>query len=377
MNNLMISNCRLFNGEIFHEEPMDILIEDGIIAGIGIAGKTRYPGYAEDARGRIVCPGYVDIHTHGMGGFDNTYVEADKLDSMARVYHYSGTTTFVPTIPTVSDKNILRALEMYSRRPDLVPGVHLEGPFINIGKKGAQNPVYILNPLVDIFKKITGDYRKVVIRVSLAPEKDKDFKLTQYLVSENIKVSFGHTECDSETANAFFDITDAIATHMFNAMPSIHHRKPMITTVALNRDNVMCEIIPDLIHTHPEIIKLIYNVKGAGKTIIISDSMLAAGLGYGEYDFSGLHVTVSENGARLDSGILAGSIATIADGVRNITGIGVPPGDVLASATSSPARAMGLENICGHLKKGRTADILILADDYSVSSVFKSGEKIR
>ncbi|MFO7611788.1 MAG: N-acetylglucosamine-6-phosphate deacetylase [Clostridia bacterium] len=374
---MLIRNCRLFDGKLFHEEPMDILIEGDIIENISPVGKISYSGYSEDARGRIVCPGYVDIHTHGMGGFDNTYAEADQLDSMARVYQFAGTTTFIPTIPTVSDKNILRTLAMYAQRPDLVPGVHLEGPFINIGKKGAQNPVYILNPLVDIFKKITGDYQKVVIRVSLAPEKDLDFKLTRYLASENIKVSFGHTECDSETANKFFDIADTIATHMFNAMPSIHHRKPMITTVALNRDNVMCEIIPDLIHTHPEIIKLIYNVKGARNTIMISDSMLAAGLEYGEYDFSGLHVTVSENGARLDSGILAGSIATIADGVRNITGIGVSPGDVLASATSSPARAMGLDNICGHLKKGRTADVLILSDDYSVLSVFKSGKKIR
>ena len=157
-------------------------------------------------------------------------------------------------------------------------------------------------------------------------------------------------------------------------MPSIHHRSPSITTVALNRDNVYCEIIPDLIHIHPEIIKLIFKMKGPEKTIAVSDSILATGLPKGVYEFSGLHVTVGETGARLNSGNLAGSTITLAAGVKNIISVGIKLEHALMSATSSPANAMGIENSCGYIKKGYTADLLILDDNYSVLKVFLKGK---
>ncbi|MCK5758990.1 MAG: N-acetylglucosamine-6-phosphate deacetylase, partial [Clostridiales bacterium] len=286
----------------------------------------------------------------------------------------AGTTKYYPSFPTISSNVMIKSLTLYKNKSNEIPGIHLEGPYINIEKRGAQNPVYIQKPNKIRFEKEFSEFLDIISRITIAPELDENFSLTKYLVSQGIKVSFGHTTCNVERANEFFDVSDSIATHMFNAMPSIHHRSPSITTAALNRDNVYCEIIPDLLHVHPEIIKLIFKAKGPEKTIAVSDSMLATGLPMGEYDFSGLHVTVGEEGARLDSGNLAGSTITLAAGVKNIISVGIKPEYALMSATSSPANAMGIENICGYIKKGYTADILILDNDYSVSKVFLNGK---
>ena len=373
---MLIKNCRCFDGIKFIEELMDILVQDGKIEKIIKAGLMSYDGEKYDADGSIVCPGFIDIHTHGIGGFDNSDIHKDEVKEMAVLYHKAGSTTFIPSLPTISIPDIRKALDVYSSNSELVPGVHLEGPFINAEKRGAQNPVHILRPTVKSFTDAVGENIDLIMRVTIAPEKDEDFKFTRFLKEKGISISFGHTVCDSSTAGAFFDITDSIGTHMFNAMPSIHHRSPSITTVALNRDEVYCEVIPDLIHVHPEIIKMLFNIKGAQRTIAVSDSMLAAGLPDGEYDFAGIHVIVKAGSARLKAGNLAGSIITLAEGVRNIIKCGVKPESALASGTSTPAEASGLSLEYGYIKKGYMADILILEDDYSIGEVFKSGKLI-
>jgi len=372
---MIIKNCRCFDGNEFLDGYKNIIVDEGIITGISDASNS-FNGDFIDAGNRVMCPGYVDIHTHGIGGFDNSDITEEEFPAMAKLYYEAGCTTFIPSIPTIHSKKILNTLCVYGNLKDEVPGVHLEGPFINAEKRGAQNPVYIQKPNASYFKKKFGEHIDTISRVTIAPELDIGFALTRFLISKGITVSFGHTVCDSEKASEFFDLTGSIATHTFNAMPSIHHRTPSITTVALNRDNVYCEIIPDLIHVHPEIIKLIFKIKGPERTIAVSDSMLAAGLPYGEYDFSELHVTVGPTGARLDSGNLAGSTITIADGVKNIIESGVSPAAALMSGTSSPARAAGIEHMAGYIIEGRSADLLILNEDYSVDKVFKKGIQV-
>ncbi len=372
---MIIKNCKCFDGNEFLTGRKNIVVENGKISGISNE-KKDIKGDFFDAAGRIACPGYVDIHTHGIGGFDNSAISEEEFPQMEELYNKSGCTTFIPSMPTISSRKILETLRVYGKFINEIPGVHLEGPFINVEKRGAQNPVYIQKPSASYFEKEFGEFIDTISRVTLAPELDIDFSLTKFLVKKGIIVSFGHTVCDSDTAEIFFDIADSIATHTFNAMPSIHHRSPSITTIALNRENVYCEIIPDLIHVHPEIIKLIFKMKGPEKTIAVSDSMLAAGLPYGEYNFSGLHVNVGPTGARLASGNLAGSTITIAEGIRNIIDSGIRPEDALMSGTSSPARAMGIDDKSGYLKTGRNADLLILNEDYSVSEVFKRGKLI-
>lgn len=373
---MIIRNCTLFDGDEFHRGKRDICIKDGKVTDIMPAGEVECKGREIDASDMTAAPGFVDIHTHGAGGYDNSDITEAELDDMISVYNFNGTTTFIPTFPTISTEQARKSLEIYSKRAD-IPGVYLEGPFINVKKRGAQNPMHIKPPTVKAFENIAEGYHDNILMVMLAPELDEGFKLTEHLVSKGIKISFGHTMCDSDTASSFFDKTDAVATHMFNAMPSIHHRDPTITTVALNRDNVMCEVIPDLIHVHPEIIKLIYKIKGGGGTILVSDSMLAAGLPDGEYDFSGLKVTVKGKKAELETGNLAGSLVKPSEGVVNLTGVGIEPADVLMSATSTPARAMGIQNVAGYVKKGGAADIVLLDRKYNVVHVIKGGNLIR
>lgn len=354
----------------------DIVVKSGMIHKILPAKGYENDSDIYDAAGKVVCPGFVDIHTHGIFGYDITNVNEDEIADMAKEYYKAGSTTFIPSIPTVSSDKVNKTLEIYSKFRQMIPGIHMEGPYINVEKRGAQNPLYITRPTISAFKTAVDGYEDIVLRVTLAPEKDIGFTLTDYLVSKGIKVSFGHTMSDAATANAFFDRNDSIATHLFNAMPSIHHRKPMITTIALTRDNVMCEIIPDLIHVHPEVIKMVFKIKGCRKTIAVSDSMLAAGLPDGEYELGGLSVTVEKDRAILKEGNLAGSIITLAKGIKNLIDIGIEPEEALASGTSTPAAALGLEKKCGFIKEGYAADIVILDKKYSLVSVFKNGLEV-
>lgn len=371
---MKIKNCRLFDGKKFHNDKKDILIEDGLIKDI-LPTDDKHAENEIDAKGLIAVPGYVDIHTHGAGGFDNSDIKEEDIDEMISFYNKNGTTTFIPTFPTISTEQARKVLEIYSKRDD-IPGVYLEGPFINIKKRGAQNPMHIKTPTITAFDRIAKDYYDKILMVMIAPEMDEEFKLTDYLISKGIRIAFGHTLCDDVIASEFFDKTDAVATHMFNGMPSIHHRYPTITAVALNRDNVMCEVIPDLVHVHPEMIKLLYKIKGGENTILISDSMQAAGLADGEYNFAGLKIILKGDKIKLENGILAGSIIKPSDGVVNLINSGIDPAQVLMSATSTPARVMGLENKVGHIKKGRKADILLLDKDYKLKQVYKDGHKI-
>ncbi|MCD6322442.1 MAG: N-acetylglucosamine-6-phosphate deacetylase [Clostridiales bacterium] len=370
---MIIKNCRCFDGKEFLEGFVNISITKGLIRDISSIDFEE-DSETYDAEGKIVCPGFIDIHTHGIGGYDNSKLNEDEFNLMKGLYNKAGTTKFYPSFPTISSNVMLKSLSLYKKKSKEIPGIHFEGPYINTEKRGAQNPVYIQRPNKERFKEEFSEYMDIISRITIAPEMDENLSFTKYLVSQGIKVSFGHTTCNAEKANKFFDLTDSIATHIFNAMPSIHHRSPSITTVALNRDNVYCEIIPDLIHIHPEIIKLIFKIKGPEKTIAVSDSILATGLPKGVYEFSGLHVTVGETGARLNSGNLAGSTITLAAGVKNIISVGIILEHALMSATSSPANAMGIENSCGYIKKGYTADLLILDDNYSVLKVFLKGK---
>ncbi|HPJ22229.1 MAG TPA: N-acetylglucosamine-6-phosphate deacetylase [Clostridia bacterium] len=369
----LLTNCRVFDGEKFLDGLWDIFIEDGRIQKIsGHEGNAA----GTDCEGRVVSPGYVDIHTHGIAGFDNSDIKAQDFDAMCSAYHRTGTTCFIPTFPTIDRETASQSLEIYKKKREKIESVHLEGPFINKEKKGAQNPDYILEPDVDLFDDFAGEYEELIGRVTLSPEMDSGFRLTKKLVSKGILVSFGHTSCSFEKGMEFFGVTDSLATHMFNAMPAIHHREPGITVASLLNSATACEIIPDMIHLHPAIIKLIYKLKGPVKTICVSDSIMAAGLPDGEYVFSGLGITVMNKSARLKSGNLAGSIITMAEGVRNLVSIGIAPEDALMSATSSPAFIMGIEERHGFLKPGRVADIVVLEEDYSVNTVLKAGERV-
>ncbi len=371
--NHLLKNCRIFNGLEFLDDLMDIEIQNGFITDIssGLNSDNEY-----DCHGKTVVPGYVDIHTHGISGFDNSDIKEEEFADMVNSYTRRGTTCFIPTFPTIGIKTAAETLGVYSKHRDQINCIHLEGPFINEGKKGAQNPEYILKPDLGEYIKYVGVHGDLIGRVTLSPEKDENFALTKFLVSKGILVSFGHTACSYELAAGFFEITDSLATHMFNAMPPVHHREPGITVAALMNEKTACEIIPDLIHLHPEIIKLVFRLKGPGKTVCISDSIVAAGLDEGEYVFSGLDIIVDKNSARLKSGNLAGSIITMADGVKNMVSIGITPKDAIMSATSTPARVMGIDDKAGFVKKGRKADLLILNPDYSVYEVFKNGKRI-
>ena len=371
---MVIKNARIFNGITFIDY-MNVVIKDNKI--IDITNNDVNDDNVIDAKMTYLVPGLIDIHTHGIMGYDLNEINSMQFNKAIDSYNKSGTTSLLPTTVSQQVKKTIKLIEHIKQSENKsVIGVHLEAPYINPKKLGAQNKSFIESPSVKRFNDIYKDYLKYIKRVTIAPELDINFSLVKYLVKNNIVCSFGHTLCDSKTGEEAFDLGCKLATHFFNAMPNIHHREVSITGKALIRDDVTVEIISDLIHVCEDIIKLIIKTKPIDKVIIISDSMSATGLGDGEFILSSKLVTVKNKIARIKEGNLAGSLITMLDGVKNYIKIGVKFEDAFRFATYNPALLLNLEDKIGMIKIGNDADLLILDNELNINNVICKGKTI-
>ncbi|MFO7636246.1 MAG: N-acetylglucosamine-6-phosphate deacetylase [Clostridia bacterium] len=361
---MVIKNCRVFDGEHFLEGLLHIHMEGQRIVDV----TAEVPPEGDeilDAQGHTACPGLVDIHTHGMGDHDFSDAGSD-MEAIFRSYAEKGTTSLMPALITDSLESMrVRIGSFFSTHPSFL-GVHLEGPFLNPEKRGAHPAMHVRTPSIEDYIEMTAGLEDRVKRITIAPEKDEGFALSKYARERDVLLSFGHTLCGAETAREAFDCGYRLATHTFNAMPSLHHREPSITGCALIDDRIFCEIIPDLIHVHPDMLELLFRVKGPGKVVSISDSIP---LGPG---------TTLENGRAINrEGTLAGSMTTLHEGILNLLGLGMDPETVLRSATANPVDALGTGRKIGRIRKGHDADILVLDRDYLIHNIILKGERIK
>ena len=359
---------------IFNDKIVDILDEEDF--------ETR--GMAQvmntiDAHGKYVSPGFIDIHIHGSGGKDTMDGEASDLKIISETIAKSGVTGFLPTTMTMEKEKIYKALDSIkiARAENIkgakILGAHMEGPFISRKYKGAHKTEHIIKPNFEYVK----NYIDIIKIITMAPEEDLQFKFIKSVKNNSdIVLSMGHTASDYETAIEAAETGISSASHIFNAMPTFHHRAPGAVGAVL-KSSISFELIADTIHVHPAVFQILLNAKGKDKMILITDSMRAGSMNDGTWELGGQEVIVENSSARLNDGTLAGSVLTLNKAVLNImkyTDLKIY--EAVALASLNPAKLINMDNAKGSIKIGKDADLIIFDEELKVDLSIAGGEII-
>lgn len=385
MKDILLVNAKVLSEQGLIEKGF-IYIKDGKIAETGlVSSMTADYGDAEVIdlpENSTVVPGFIDVHIHGAGGADTMDATTDALNTMASVLPQEGTTSFLATTLTQDKGEILKALknaEDYISNHNLpgkaeVIGVHLEGPFINESRKGAQPADHIITPDIELFAKMQEAAGGHIRLVTLAPEKENGYELITYLAENGVIASIGHSDA---TYGQMADAVNAGATHvthLFNGMRGIHQRDPGVAGAALLFDELKIEIIADGIHVVPEMIDLSIRAKGTDGVILITDSMRAKCLKNGTYDLGGQEVSVANGKALLADGTLAGSILKMKDSLKNMMEFShISLEEAVKLASENPAKQLKMFDRKGSIAEGKDADLVILDENYDVSMAYCRG----
>lgn len=346
-----------------------------------------------DAEGLYVSAGFIDIHTHGAGNCD--FADGEKNDIVKAAYTHAryGTTTVYPTCTSSSTADTLLFIEnvrdvMKENAPGRphIAGSHLEGPYFADSQKGAQNPEYIKLPCKEEYTEFVKKSEGTLKRISFAPELEGSYELCDFLKEKGIVASFGHTDGIYEEILPAIRKGATLATHIFSGMNMVTrrncHRKLGGVETALLEDDVTVEIIADGIHLPPELLRLIYKIKGADRICLITDSMRGAGMGEGKSVLGpkndGMDCIIKDGIAYLtDMSAFAGSVATADRLVRVMhKAVGIPLSECIKMITEVPAKIMGLEKR-GSIKEGYYADLVFFDEDINIKKVIIEGKEFK
>jgi N-acetylglucosamine-6-phosphate deacetylase len=354
-----------------------VLLEGGSIADVSPDDSLLSDaGEVHEYTDSLLLPGFVDLQVNGAFGVD-VATEPLRAAELSKALLATGTTSYLPTIISSAESlyeevlPVLAAAEPSSGAEPL--GVHLEGPFINVDKKGAHAAAHIVPPDPGLLAHLLdlGPVRMV----TLAPELEGAEELMTLASRRGVVVSAGHSGAPFEVAYEAFDASVAGVTHLFNAMSAMHHREPGLPGAAFAHPRVVCGLIADGLHVHPELVALAFRMLGPDRVCLVSDAIAAAGMGDGEYRLATRIVYVDGGVPALGSGAIAGSVLTMSEAFRNIlafTGCKVPEAARMASTT--PARLVGEGRRKGRLAPGYDADMAVLGADLSVETVWRAGE---
>lgn len=336
--------------------PGRIRIDGDRIAGVDYCTEGEL---SEAERETLVLPGLVDVHFHGAAGYDFCDGTGEAFRAIEAYENSHGITSICPatmTLPVEQLKQILTEVSEY--KPDSLVGVHLEGPFINKAKKGAQKEEYVIPPSTEVLKELQKCAKGLVKLVSIAPETEGAIDCIRELGNE-FHFSIAHTMSDYDTAVKAIQAGAKHITHLYNAMPVPTHREPAVVGAAADDPEVMPELICDGIHIHPCMVRNTFRLFGAHRMILISDSMRAVGMEDGQYTLGGQDVTVRGPLATLADGTIAGSATNLYDCMRKAVEMGVPKEQAIRAATINPAVSIGAESMIGSLEAGKYANIVI------------------
>ena len=359
----------------------DLVLQGGKVFAVGPGVARHEECEAIDASGYIVAPGFVDIHVHGSAGHDTMDGTREAIEGMAKHFVKHGVTSFLPTTLTMAGEDIMASVSaVHECQQNPIEGaqplgVHLEGPYIDAAKKGAQ-------PEQHVRTAATLDYHGFfslgnVRLISLAPEVEDNKALIGYARSRGAAVAVGHSSASFEQVAEAVKLGVNQSTHTFNQMEGIHHRKPGTVGAALMLDDIFAQFIADGVHLHPAIVKMIVQLKGPERAVLITDAIRGAGMPDGEYELGGQPITVKDGAVRLKDGTLAGSTLTMDQGVRNIAAFtGRPLRECIQMATWTPARSIGISNRKGSLEPGKDADLVLLTQDLQVAATLVMGKVV-
>lgn len=366
-------------------------ITDGLVVIDG--GRIRFAGESQDYSGELpetifqvegwICPGFMDIHMHGIDGHDTMDGTPESLQAISKALTRFGVTSFLATTMTAPYEEIEPVLSTIAQvsRQGLdgaeVVGIHLEGPWINPRYKGAQKEENISLPQLDAVRRLYELAEGLIKVVTIAPEQPKALEAIAWLKEQGVIVSAGHTGASFAQASQAVDAGVRHFTHCFNAMTGLHHREPGVVGAAMYHEQLSTELIADGIHVHPAVMNILYRVKTAGRLALVSDSMRAAAMGEGTYDLGGQEVHVHGDQAKLADGTLAGSILTLNRAVGNMVTLSkVPLPEAVEMASHTPATILGLGERKGRLAAGYDADVTVLDKQFDVSMTFVAGKRV-
>ncbi|WP_251920627.1 N-acetylglucosamine-6-phosphate deacetylase [Leuconostoc citreum] len=329
-----------------------------------------------EATGRLVVPGFIDVHKHGGYGLDTMDGDPDKLNNMVNLMVTEGITSLFPTTITQSPENIERALvtiNQVAKKNPVIQGIHLEGPFINKVFMGAQPEEYIINPNTALLKKWYALSGERIRLVTYAPENGGIPDFEAFMLAHHIVPSIGHSNA---TRTQLCHSRATHITHLYNAQRPLHHREPGVTGHGMIEEAITGELIADGFHITPDMLELAFRLKGAQRLELITDSMRAEGLGDGISELGGQKVTVKDKQARLDNGHLAGSVLAYDDAFRNIqTMTSASIQDAVQMSSVNQALEFGLTQK-GHLAIGKDADFnLFNKKDMRLQATYSMGRR--
>ena len=352
-----------------------VRLEEGHITAVGPELTPTEGEAVIDLGGDYLLPGFVDVHIHGCEGCDSMAGE-EALRQMSRSLLGAGVAAFLPTTMSASAEDTRRAvaavravMDAPEPRGARVLGVHMEAPFLNPEKCGAQRKEHLCTPDWNVFLDLCGGDTAAVGTITVAPELPGAETFIRQATAAGIRVSLGHSAANSETAHAAADWGASRVTHTFNAQPPLHHRAPGLSGAALTDDRLYAEFIADGIHLHEDIVRLLIRCKGADRAVAVTDAMEAAGLPDGEYALGGQPVTVQGGEARLPGGTLAGSVLTMAQALHNLIHLfGIAPFEAVRMCTRTPAECVG-ESLLGRVVPGSPAPLTRWTPNWTMAEV--------
>lgn len=377
---MIIKNVKIYREDKSFEQGQ-LEIENGIFKKVvfGANEDAIVDGEVVDGEGCFAIPGLVDIHFHGCKGDDFCDGSEKAIANMAEYEAKIGVTSICPASMTVSEEeihNVMKTAGNYQgKKGARLAGINMEGPFINVKKKGAQAAEHIKCCDVELFHQFQKEAKGLIKLVDIAPETEGAMQFID-MVNKEVVISIAHTTANYETASEALRRGASHVTHLYNAMPPFHHRDPGVIGAARDDENCHVELICDGIHIHPSVVRATFEMFGADRIILISDSMRATGLTDGQYTLGGQEVFVKGAVATLEDGTIAGSVTNLMDCMKNVVkNMGIPLEDAIACATINPAREIGIDSRCGSITEGKYADVVLLDANLNVKAVYVGGNK--
>jgi N-acetylglucosamine-6-phosphate deacetylase len=360
--------------------PGWVRVEGSRIDSVGPGHPPSGSGALEDLAGAWLVPGFVDIHVHGGGGASMSGGDAAQIVDAVRFHRQHGTTRLLVSLVSAELDTMLAGTAAVAALVESgaagIAGCHLEGPFLNRLRLGAQDPDSLLPADPEVLDRLLSAGRGTVRMVTVAPELPGALQLIANLVAEGVVPAVGHTDAVYAEAVAGFQAGASVATHLFNGMRPIHHREPGPVAAALEQPAVVCELINDAVHVAPAIVRLVAAAAGPERVALVTDAIAAAGVGDGDYELGRMPVRVAGGVATLvGGGNLAGSTLTMDRAFRRaVLEVGLPIEDAVRMASTTPARVLGIDGRAGGITPGREADMVVLDDRLEVTAVMAAGD---